>query len=129
MSTTTNGTGVPAGWYPDPIGAASHRWWDGAAWTPAAQNRTEPKVPLVEEPVAEESPAESAPLRSGGEVHARLGREPHAGLDVAARPATAPAADFAPSTPNIPNIPAAIPFLPAVTPPPPGNPAANRALA
>ena len=25
---------VPAGWYPDPTGAI--RWWDGAAWGPAA---------------------------------------------------------------------------------------------
>lgn len=26
-------TGVPAGWYPDPWGAAALRFWDGAAWT------------------------------------------------------------------------------------------------
>jgi hypothetical protein len=24
---------VPAGWYPDPAGGASQRYWDGAAWT------------------------------------------------------------------------------------------------
>jgi hypothetical protein len=24
---------APAGWYPDPGGQASLRWWDGAAWT------------------------------------------------------------------------------------------------
>jgi hypothetical protein len=23
----------PAGWYPDPYGVASQRWWDGGAWT------------------------------------------------------------------------------------------------
>lgn len=24
---------VPAGWYPDPWGSASQRWWDGSAWS------------------------------------------------------------------------------------------------
>jgi hypothetical protein len=24
---------APAGWYPDPSGAAALRWWDGSAWT------------------------------------------------------------------------------------------------
>ncbi len=23
----------PPNWHPDPYGGASHRWWDGAAWT------------------------------------------------------------------------------------------------
>jgi len=25
--------GPPAGWYPDPYGQASHRWWSGTEWT------------------------------------------------------------------------------------------------
>jgi uncharacterized protein DUF2510 len=25
--------GAPAAWYPDPLGRARLRWWDGAAWT------------------------------------------------------------------------------------------------
>lgn len=24
---------VPAGWYPDPLGEAAQRWWDGSVWT------------------------------------------------------------------------------------------------
>lgn len=31
MSTADGRT--PAGWYPDPAGSASERWWDGTAWT------------------------------------------------------------------------------------------------
>lgn len=27
------GTGVPAGWYQDPVDAAVMRWWDGSSWT------------------------------------------------------------------------------------------------
>ena len=27
------GSGVPAGWYPDPLGLPQLRWWDGGAWT------------------------------------------------------------------------------------------------
>jgi len=26
-------SGIPAGWYPDPLGASRLRWWDGAGWT------------------------------------------------------------------------------------------------
>ena len=24
---------IPAGWYPDPLGQARHRWWDSTTWT------------------------------------------------------------------------------------------------
>jgi hypothetical protein len=27
------GTAVPAGWYPDPWGSTSQRWWDGTSWS------------------------------------------------------------------------------------------------
>ncbi len=29
----SGGRSAPAGWYADPLGAAQHRYWDGAAWT------------------------------------------------------------------------------------------------
>ena len=29
---------IPAAWYPDPQGVATHRWWDGGQWT----NHTQP---------------------------------------------------------------------------------------
>ena len=28
------------GWYPDPMGQAEVRWWDGHQWTPATQGRS-----------------------------------------------------------------------------------------
>lgn len=31
--TTSTAPPPPAGWYPDPWQHATHRWWDGAAWT------------------------------------------------------------------------------------------------
>jgi len=33
----SNPTPVPAGWYPDPSGAAQSRWWDGTQWLDATQ--------------------------------------------------------------------------------------------
>jgi hypothetical protein len=32
-----NAPGPPAGWYPDPGGAATQRWWDGSGWTDHVQ--------------------------------------------------------------------------------------------
>src|SRR5688572_30005718 len=45
-----------AGWYPDPHGRHSHRWWDGAAWTEHVADR------------AVDRPAEPVPVgaRRGG---------------------------------------------------------------
>src|SRR5690554_687559 len=48
MSDALNPT-VPAGWYPDPWGSASQRWWDGTAWTgnlyPQPEAEQKPHVP------------------------------------------------------------------------------------
>jgi hypothetical protein len=34
------GAGVPQGWYPDPTGTGTLRWWDGSQWT----NHTQPEA-------------------------------------------------------------------------------------
>ena len=55
------------GWYPDPAGAATYRWWDGDAWTegthagPAAEPAVVAAEPLVREPVVRE-PVAFAPI-------------------------------------------------------------------
>lgn len=49
-------TTVPAGWYPDPWGSTSKRWWDGSAWTESLQPPAD--APPVA-PIASEEPAVS----------------------------------------------------------------------
>lgn len=40
-------TNVPAGWYPDPSGTQSQRWWDGTQWTDHVSDPTAPAVALT----------------------------------------------------------------------------------
>lgn len=53
MTDALNST-VPAGWYPDPWGSTSQRWWDGTAWTEKLQSATDAPVAAEEQytPVA-----------------------------------------------------------------------------
>ena len=44
---------TPAGWYPNPDGSASQRWWDGAAWT---QHVGAPAMPVPAPSVATAPP-------------------------------------------------------------------------
>jgi hypothetical protein len=39
--------GVPAGWYPDPLGLPQLRWWDSLAWT---EHTSEARAPIVIQP-------------------------------------------------------------------------------
>ena len=41
--------GVPAGWYPDPLGLPQLRWWDAQAWT---EHTSEARAPMVVQPAA-----------------------------------------------------------------------------
>ncbi len=41
--------GVPAGWYPDPLGLPQLRWWDAQAWT---EHTSEARAPMVAQPAA-----------------------------------------------------------------------------
>jgi len=42
-----NKFGVPAGWYPDPLGLPQLRWWDAQAWT---EHTSEARAPIVVQP-------------------------------------------------------------------------------
>ena len=44
-----NSFGVPAGWYPDPLGLPQLRWWDSQAWT---EHTSEARAPIVIQPAA-----------------------------------------------------------------------------
>lgn len=41
--------GVPAGWYPDPLGLPQLRWWDSQAWT---EHTSEARAPMVPQPAS-----------------------------------------------------------------------------
>lgn len=45
-----NKFGVPAGWYPDPLGLPQLRWWDSQAWT---EHTSEARAPIVIQPAGE----------------------------------------------------------------------------
>jgi len=36
-----------AGWYPDPAGSGSHRYWDGSRWTDAVSSAIPPQTPQI----------------------------------------------------------------------------------
>ena len=44
MNVDDNKFGVPAGWYPDPLGLPQLRWWDAQAWT---EHTSEARAPIV----------------------------------------------------------------------------------
>ena len=53
--------GVPAGWYPDPLGLPQLRWWDAQAWT---EHTSEARAPIVLQPATRSSsPGEALPSR------------------------------------------------------------------
>lgn len=49
------------GWYPDPVGAATYRWWDGDTWTEGTH--AAPPVPPAQSHPQPPAPA-AAPLRA-----------------------------------------------------------------
>jgi hypothetical protein len=63
----------PAGWYPDPVGCAEHRYWDGLAWTATVSTSgTEGQDVLGGEPLP--TPTEAAQLRQPSEPEHRSNR-------------------------------------------------------
>jgi hypothetical protein len=46
----TDGTNIPAGWYPDPDDPAQQRWWDGVQWTENRAPAAGASAPGAEQP-------------------------------------------------------------------------------
>lgn len=63
--------GVPAGWYPDPLGLPQLRWWDAQAWT---EHTSEARAPMVVQPTARIAYEDEA-LPSRRDVRERERRE------------------------------------------------------
>ncbi|MBX3100707.1 MAG: DUF2510 domain-containing protein [Salinibacterium sp.] len=63
--------GVPAGWYPDPLGLPQLRWWDAQAWT---EHTSEARAPIVVQPAARVAVREEA-LPSRRDLRERERRE------------------------------------------------------
>ena len=63
--------GVPAGWYPDPLGLPQLRWWDAQAWT---EHTSEARAPIVLQPATSVTREEEA-LPSRRDVRERERRE------------------------------------------------------
>lgn len=58
MSMTSVLTLPAPGWYPDPVGAATYRWWDGSRWTEGThEGDTEEQQVAASEPAFEPEPA------------------------------------------------------------------------
>jgi len=70
--------GVPAGWYPDPLGLPQLRWWDGEAWTGFTSEAQAPDLTEVVTTVPEPEPR----LESGSADEPARGSEPEPVLGV-----------------------------------------------
>ena len=73
--------GVPAGWYPDPLGLPQLRWWDAQAWT---EHTSEARAPMVAQPVARVA-YQDEELPSRRDVRERERREATGTIDVVAQ--------------------------------------------
>lgn len=70
----------PAGWYPDPVGGARLRWWDGLDWTDdrAAPPHRGVEVPVAAadgQPVAPAEAASRAARQVAGSASSGVGRQ------------------------------------------------------
>jgi hypothetical protein len=132
-----NGFGVPAGWYPDPLGLPQMRWWDNHGWT---EHTTEARAPIVIQEAklawADDDAIDELPTR-------RERRERERGTEDGNTPASQPTADAlleleGPSwdelpadepAPNILPIPEFIPAAPQGAPATQGAPTAAQTAA
>lgn len=128
------------GWYPDPAGAATYRWWDGDAWTEGTHaGQTEAAEPASVAPATHETfapapaPAPAAPETFAPETFAPAAPAPAAPAPLApetlAPEAFAPIPLFADPAPVVEPARAAGPGPVADAPLPPSAPAPGPATA
>lgn len=67
-----NNFGVPAGWYPDPLGLPQLRWWDAQAWT---EHTSEARAPIVIQPATRLAFADDEELQSRVEAETEVAAE------------------------------------------------------
>ena len=62
MTDVQQGSAPAAGWYPDPAGSGSSRWWSGQAWTDYVQPAAVAAAPVAAPTAIAVAPAGSVPL-------------------------------------------------------------------
>lgn len=82
---------TPAGWYPDPWGAAPQRWWDGTQWT---AHVSQPGAPVGRPAAGLAQPGAAA--QPGVAAHPALAAQP---VYAPSAPVQAPRPQLDPSTP------------------------------
>ena len=81
---------VPAGWYPDPWGSSSQRWWDGTSWSgnlyPQPESQPEAQADALVSVAAQAHDSSSAPDDDYVPVAVRSTFEPASSYRTAAAP-------------------------------------------
>ncbi|MHA6695339.1 DUF2510 domain-containing protein [Homoserinimonas sp. A520] len=85
---------VPAGWYPDPWGSTSQRWWDGTSWSANLDPQPEAQLETQPEPQPEKAADAPVPVAVGAQVYDSSAAVEEDYVPVAARSTFEPASSY-----------------------------------